>query len=148
MAEPARIIFATDFSEGARTALPWARQLCEKFDAELHCVTAVQELLVYTPMMTGAPVSFPSVEDLGRQAQTQLDDFIRDELRDLGNSVTASVLHGRPADEIVRYADEIGATMIVMATRGRGGVAHVVMGSTAEGVLRQAKCPVLTVRAS
>ena len=53
---------------------------------------------------------------------------------------------GNPAVEIVRYADEHGVDLIVMGTHGRGFVAHVVMGSVAEKVVRTAFCPVLTVR--
>jgi len=53
---------------------------------------------------------------------------------------------GSPAGEIVRYADEHDVDLIVMGTHGRGFVAHVVMGSVAEKVVRTAPCPVLTVR--
>jgi nucleotide-binding universal stress UspA family protein len=53
---------------------------------------------------------------------------------------------GSPAAEIVRYAEEHAVDLIVMGTHGRGFVAHVVMGSVAEKVVRTAPCPVLTVR--
>jgi nucleotide-binding universal stress UspA family protein len=57
------------------------------------------------------------------------------------------VLVGRPSTEIVDYASEVHAEMIVMTTHGYRGVKHVLLGSTAEDVLRRATCPVLTVRA-
>jgi nucleotide-binding universal stress UspA family protein len=57
------------------------------------------------------------------------------------------VLVGRPSTAIVDYASEVDAEMIVMTTHGYRGVKHVLLGSTAEDVLRRAACPVLTVRA-
>jgi nucleotide-binding universal stress UspA family protein len=57
-----------------------------------------------------------------------------------------SVLSGRPFLEIIRYAKETTCELIVIATHGRSGVMHALMGSTAEKVVRKAPCPVLTVR--
>jgi signal recognition particle GTPase len=53
---------------------------------------------------------------------------------------------GTPADEIVRYADLCDVDLIIMGTHGRSGIAHVLMGSVAEQVVRVAPCPVLLVR--
>jgi nucleotide-binding universal stress UspA family protein len=147
MAEQDKIIFSTDFSDTSLAALPWARQLSEKLGAELHCVTAVQELSIYMPLTEGGTVPLPSIDELRREAESHLDDFARKHLGGMAKSPVSKVLQGRAADEICRYADEIDAAMIVLATHGRSGVAHMVLGSTAEAVLRQANCPVLTIRA-
>jgi nucleotide-binding universal stress UspA family protein len=56
------------------------------------------------------------------------------------------VLVGRPADEIVGYARDKSAQLIIMATHGYSGVKHVLLGSTTESVLRHASCPVLSIR--
>jgi nucleotide-binding universal stress UspA family protein len=56
------------------------------------------------------------------------------------------VTAGHPADAIVRTAEELDVDLIIMATHGRTGVAHMVLGSVAEKVVRHAPCPVLTVR--
>ncbi|MCL4720932.1 MAG: universal stress protein [Gammaproteobacteria bacterium] len=56
------------------------------------------------------------------------------------------MLTGRPAETIVDYASEKGAEMIVITTHGHSGLKHVLLGSTTEGVLRRATCPVLSVR--
>jgi nucleotide-binding universal stress UspA family protein len=56
------------------------------------------------------------------------------------------VLVGRPAEEIVAYATDNKAALIVMATHGYSGVKHLLLGSTTEGVLRHAACPVLSIR--
>jgi nucleotide-binding universal stress UspA family protein len=56
------------------------------------------------------------------------------------------VSHGDPADEIVRHAEERGCDLILMATHGRAGIRHVLLGSVAEKVLRRARCSVMVVR--
>jgi universal stress protein A len=58
----------------------------------------------------------------------------------------AQVTDGNPADAIVRMAEELDVDLIVMATHGRTGVPHIVLGSVAEKVVRHAPCPVLTIR--
>lgn len=63
-------------------------------------------------------------------------------------SITASVRMGRPAKTIIEHAEAVHADLIVMGTRGRTGLAHMIAGSVAERVVRTAPCPVLTVGAS
>jgi nucleotide-binding universal stress UspA family protein len=58
------------------------------------------------------------------------------------------VLVGRPAEEIANYARDHDAAMIIMTTHGYSGVKHLLLGSTTEGVLRHANCPVLSIRAA
>jgi universal stress protein A len=72
--------------------------------------------------------------------------FAKEHLQGLSKTETA-VLLGSPDKEIVAYADKHKATMIVMTTHGYSGVKHLVLGSTTEAVLRQANCPVLSVKA-
>jgi universal stress protein A len=146
MSETDRIVLPTDFSEASLAAVPWARRMSEDRNAELHCVTAVQQPVIYTPM--GAEAAYPSIEELVRLAEQLLDDFVKEHCAGLKRSPVAKVLVGRPADEIIRYASDIDAEMIVMATHGYSGLTHLLIGSTTEGVVRQAKCPVLTVRSS
>ena len=64
-----------------------------------------------------------------------------------GVNVTSEVRFGRPADEIIAYADDIDADLICMCTHGRSGLARWAYGSVADRVLRTAECPVLLVRA-
>jgi nucleotide-binding universal stress UspA family protein len=56
------------------------------------------------------------------------------------------VRSGDSVEEIIQFAEESGADLIVMATHGRGGLSHILMGSTAEQVIRKAPCPVLTLK--
>jgi universal stress protein A len=144
MASKTPIVFPTDFSETSVAALDWARRMADQLDGELHCITVVEPPIVYTAMEV--PTAVPTVEELIAQAQAQMDEFARDKLTGFANPPVAKVLEGRPVDEITGYAKEAGAAMIVMSTHGRSGIRHLLIGSTAEGVVRHAECPVLTVR--
>jgi nucleotide-binding universal stress UspA family protein len=77
-----------------------------------------------------------------------MQTFVSKHLTSTPFGAASKVLVGRPATEIVDYAKGEHAEMIVMTTHGYRGVKHVLLGSTAEDVLRNATCPVLTVRAS
>jgi universal stress protein A len=144
MASKTPIVFPTDFSGTSISALDWARRMTEQMSGELHCITVVEPPIVYTSMEV--PTAVPTVEELAAQAQAQLDEFTRSRLTGFSNPPVAKVLEGRPVDEITGYAKEVGAAMIVMSTHGRSGLRHLLIGSTAEGVVRHAECPVLTVR--
>ena len=148
MSELKTIVVPTDFSDTSRAALSWARRMAEQLDAELHCVTVVQQPIVYGAVTNAALLAKPSIEKLTSEARNQLNTYIEKHLQGLARPAVAETLVGRPADEITRYASQLDATMIVMATRGRSGVAHLLIGSTAESVIRQAQCPVLSIRKS
>lgn len=147
MTEAIKIVVPTDFSEQSRAVFDWVRKLADRGHAEVHCVNVVQQPVVYMPMVTGtATASMPDVTDLERISEESLKIFVRENLTDLDMPVIPKVLVGRPAEEITDYAKEIDAQMIVLATRGQSGIAHMMLGSVAEGVVRQAHCAVLTVR--
>jgi len=85
---------------------------------------------------------YPPISEL---AQRNLDNFARQQIGD--QIVRKLLVHaGDPAAVTVRLAEEIGADLIVMATHGHKGFVRIVLGSVAEQVLRDAKCPVLTLR--
>ena len=147
MADKKAIVFPTDFSEISLAALPLAKRMASVMDAQLHCVYTVEEPHIYATLDMG-PVPIPTADELAGSAQTRLTKFAADHLSGLGAPAVTKVLIGRPSEEIVRYASDVGAEMIVMTTHGYSGVKHVVLGSTTEAVLRHASCPVLSVRAS
>jgi nucleotide-binding universal stress UspA family protein len=115
-------------------------------DAELHCVYAVEEPHIYATLDMG-PVAIPTAEELASSAGNRLNNFVSEHVKGLNKPAVGKVLVGRPAEEIAKYAEEHGAEMIVMTTHGHSGVKHLILGSTTEGVLRMASCPVLSVRA-
>jgi nucleotide-binding universal stress UspA family protein len=143
------ILVATDFSEPAEVALAYGRALARQFGATLHVLHVVEDLgarFVELPLY---------VEDLGH-LQTEAEAAARTRLQLLLSDDDRKVLHAKavvvtatsPSAAIVGYASDamprIGC--IVMGTHGRGAVAHFLMGSVAERVVRSAPCPVLTVR--
>lgn len=98
------------------------------------------------PLVSSFAPSHPVVvrHDRGEIVRTQLQDLVR--ASSFTGEWDVEVAAGNPADAIVRVAREAGADLIVMGTHGRTGLQHVLLGSVAEKVVRQAPCPVLTVR--
>jgi nucleotide-binding universal stress UspA family protein len=147
MSELLKIVAPTDFSEQSTAALSWVKKLSDRGHAEVHCISVVQEPMMYLPVMVNTvAASMPDITELERITQELLDAYAEKNLGDLEVPTVTKVLTGRPAEEIVNYAKSIDAQMIVIATRGQSGLTHALMGSVAEGVVRQAECPVLTVR--
>jgi universal stress protein A len=145
---PKKILFCTDFSENSRPALEYALDYAKTFGAELlilHIINSSQ--IGYPSLEEGVPVDVRSALDSIQQSVSKALDLIAKEC----SGVTAVSAHSRvgsPAFEIVRFADENSAGLIVMGTHGWTGFKHLIMGSTAENVVRTADCPVLTVRSS
>lgn len=146
MASQNMIVVPTDFSQLSVAALPWAQRLAAQLQAEIHCIYVVEEPHIYATLDMG-PVPIPSVEELTRSAEKRMENFATAHLGNIPN-VKTRVLMGRPAEEVVRYARERHAAVIIMTTHGYSGVKHLLLGSTTEEVLRHAHCPVLSIRSS
>jgi nucleotide-binding universal stress UspA family protein len=145
MAAKSLLIFPTDFSEQSLKALPWVKKMADLLQADTRCIYVVEEPHIYTTLDMG-PVAVPSITELVRSAEGHLDVFIKTNIKAFGGAPKASVLVGRPAEEIVTYARDHNGALIVMTTHGYSGVKHLLLGSTTEGVLRHATCPVLSIR--
>ena len=144
----ARILVPTDFSDTADAALQYAKVLAGQFGASidlLHVFSNPYDLAVYTPEVY-APLPPEMRERALEEAREYLSARLTpaDEQRFGGG--THAIVTGLTAPQIVKYADEHGIDLIVMGTHGRRGVAHLLLGSVAEHVIRTAACPVLTVR--
>ena len=147
MSESLKIVVPTDFSTASLAVLDWVKRLNNRGHAEVHCINVVQQPFVYMPVATGGTIaSMPTIDELQHISEEGLKAFVESHLFDLETLPVTKVLVGRPVEEITNYAQEIDAQMIVIATHGQSGLAHLILGSTAEGVVRAAKCPVLTVR--
>jgi nucleotide-binding universal stress UspA family protein len=141
-----RILVPTDFSKHSRNALAYGAAFAEKFGAELHLLHVVQDLAVFIPdAVTGVPPTTPPVEQLTAAAQEALAQMVREQPLP-GVTPLTDVREGTPFYEIIRFAREKDIDLIVMGTHGRSGLAHVLLGSVTEKVVRKAPCPVLTVR--
>jgi nucleotide-binding universal stress UspA family protein len=141
-----RILVPTDFSKHSENALTYAAAFAEKFGAELYLLHVVQDLALFIPdAITVAPPIAPPVEQFLAAAKAALDRAVKDGTL-AGLKVHPEVREGTPFYEIVRFAQETNIDLIVLGTHGHSGLAHVLLGSTAEKVVRKAPCPVLTVR--
>ena len=141
-----RSLFPTDFSDNARAALPYACAFAEQFGAELHILNVMYEMAQVMPE-AGAFLTTPvsNIDEVRESAERALAKLPGSEWEKVGNVVQATV-PGTPFLEIIRYAKEHDVDLIVMGTHGRSGLAHVLLGSVAERVVRKAPCPVLSVR--
>ncbi|MCA1960719.1 MAG: universal stress protein [Desulfomonile sp.] len=142
-----RILFCTDFSENSAPARELAIEFAKAFDAQLFIVHVVySRYLGYPSFEAMIPVDMTVVEQSIREgAQQQLDAAAEECRRELPQ-VETRLLTGLPAEQVVEFADEHAIDLIVMGTHGWTGFKHLILGSTAENVLRTANCPVLTVR--
>jgi nucleotide-binding universal stress UspA family protein len=140
------ILVATDFGEASDSALSYGRQLARKFGARLHLIHVVDRMVTWTGI-DGIATDFAAL-------QVEIEDAAREKLRlslseeDRRELKATSVVHvaASPAFAIVAYAKESNADLLIVGTHGRGAMAHLLMGSVAEKVVRIAPCPVLTVR--
>ncbi len=139
------ILMPTDFSDLSVAALPLAMDLAEKYSAELHCLYVVEEPQIYSSLEMGS-VAIPTSGELMESAKTRMERFGQEYLANAPHGFTTKVVVGHAASEVVNYANEVGADLIVMTTHGYSGVKHMMLGSTTEDVLRHADCPVLSVR--
>ena len=149
-----RVLFPTDFSSASESAREYALTLAERFDAELHLLHVIHDWVERMPEF-GMGLSVPAWAEQGPARRRDLEESAIRQLPALTPSgwseqhrVTIAVKEGEPFVEIVKYAREHEIDLIVIGTHGRGAVAHALLGSVAERVVRKAPCPVLTVRPS
>jgi nucleotide-binding universal stress UspA family protein len=139
------ILVPIDFSIHSKNALKYAVPLAEKFKASLHLVYVV-EPTIYPADLGFGQVVLPGVEEeLREKGGEELQSLMK---KEIGGRVKSScaVRTGNPHQEILREAEELGVALIVVATHGHSGVEHMLFGSTADRIVRNARCPVLTVR--
>jgi nucleotide-binding universal stress UspA family protein len=140
-----RILVPTDFSHTADVALTYAKTLAGQLDASLHLIHVFADPYVVTPFDVETPMEPElrkrTLEDARACLLKRFDAEEEQRFRGIRAVVT-----GLAAKQIAKYAADHTIDLIVMGTHGRRGVAHLLLGSVAEHVVRIAPCPVLTVR--
>jgi nucleotide-binding universal stress UspA family protein len=144
MPEFRRILCPVDFSETSKRAFEYALALAARLGAEVDVIH------VYYLSADALPEGIWEIPreleaDLTNRLQQQLDELVQHWLQ-MGVKVTTSLYQGIPYVEITRAAKERGTDMIVIGTHGRTGLAHLLMGSVAERVVRLADVPVVSIR--
>lgn len=137
-----RILFATDFSRWAKRAEDYACSLACSWRASLTVLSVAEFMPGLNP---DYPVNQQYLAELLKQASSQLVD-LKGRAERRGIAVTTRMATGIPSEEVITAARAEDSDLIVVGTKGKTGLEHVLLGSTAERVIRGAPCPVLTVR--
>lgn len=141
-----RILVPTDFSTTSDLAVAYAIDMAARYGAAIHLVHVVEDMYFTNVYPDGFFAELPALRArLMAEAETRLGE-VADRCSTASVAVTREIIDGRPARAIVEIAAARGTDLIVMGTHGRGGVAHFLMGSVAEQVVRTAPCPVFSVR--
>ena len=157
---PTKILLATDGSTEAELAARTAADLSQKTDSELHVIHVLDvakvglSMSVLYPEATDPegvqlpdPVLEEEIEQRAKQGGREALDEEVQRVRSAGGTVAQShLMMGEVEREIVHLAEDLGAGLIVMGSRGRGGMRRALMGSVSDSVVRHAHCPVMVVR--
>jgi len=142
------ILCPTDFSDPSYDALKASDELAAHFGATLHIINVVPLVPIVEAPIGVESASFNVAsyqQELEGQAQKSLKNLAEQKIS-RGVTAVTEVLIGNAAGEVIRYAGEKGVDMIVIATHGLSGWRRFISGSTTEQIVRQASCPVLTIR--
>jgi nucleotide-binding universal stress UspA family protein len=140
-----KIICAVDFSEYSDHALRYALYFAKTFGADLQVLHVVELPFLPSYSLAGVPdLSIPS-EEIEEAARKKLGELVT-KCRAEYAKVEGQVRTGTAFVEIIGYAREVEADLIIVGTHGRTGLRHMLIGSVAEKIVRKAPCPVLSVK--
>lgn len=140
-----KILLPTDFSKLSLTAAEYAIDLASKYNAEIHLLHVVEKtppILAIRSLDLSAEKIRKSID---QHAHQSLDEAVKSISNGKNINIIPKILSGIDYEEIVEYSKKNGIDVIVIATHGRTGILHTLIGSVAEKVIRYAKCPVLVI---
>jgi universal stress protein A len=143
------VLVATDFSEVAKVALNYGRELARTGNGTVHVLHVVDDLKTTLAYADAGMAGFAPAElqaDMEQAAARSLEASIDDSDRRELHAITVLRVGHNPAKEIIDYAKAHAIDLIVVGATGRGALNRMIMGSVADKVVRQAPCPVLAVR--
>ena len=141
-----RILVPTDFSDIANEALNYAVELAQIQQAALDIVHVFEEPTFPSFYGAGALMLYGQVPDIRAQAGEALEKLVQAHRQNSTINIATHLLDGRAADKICAFAKESDADLIVIPTYGLTGLRHLLLGSVAERVVRQAYCPVIVYK--
>lgn len=142
-----RVIYPTDYSQGAAAALPAALEMARRFEAPLIALHVSERLVDVVPVAAGVPpVELEAGAELDARARSRLGEWMSERVPE-GLDYRLELMEGAPAEEIVAFADAETGTLVVMGTQGHSKLERFLMGSVTEEVLRRCHVPVLVVPA-
>jgi len=140
-----KILFASDLSEFSEYAGKYAMSLAQKYSSKLYVVHVVEPVERFTYTFDFALDYETHYKTMENRAKELLNEIV-DSVREKGLDTEGILLSGEPFVEIIKCAREREVDLIVMATHGRTGIEHLLLGSVTEKVLRKSPCPVMVVR--
>ncbi len=139
------IIVPTDFSKLSFSALEYARDLAERMNATIHLIYVLEKTPPFLAIRSLDVSEEDVMKHMEEEAYKQLFETASKFKVDSNVDIIEVLRKGNDYEEIVNYSKEINCDLIVIATHGRTGVLHTLLGSVAEKVIRYAKCPVLVI---
>ena len=141
------VMVATDFSETAETALEYGRAFARTFGGTLHVVHVVESAFTRTTTGELAALNIDEIlKEIRAASQKEIDKLVRDDDRRELHARAVITTANDAVGCLSTYATDEKIDIIIMGTHGRTALAHMLMGSVAEKVVRIAPCPVLTIR--
>jgi len=140
-----KILFPTDFSVASDYAMSYAISMAKRYKAKfflLHVVDTTYDISGFYIPHISAEKLMQEMEEAAEKKLTNISSAISRRIK----AREIVVKSGIPHKEILKFAKDKGVDMIIMGTHGKAGLDHLLFGSTTERVLRQASCPVLTIR--
>jgi nucleotide-binding universal stress UspA family protein len=138
-----KIVVASDFSTNAERALAVAIDLARLHQGQLQIVHAYAPGIYLLPPPFDIVSLAPSAPRFEHMAE--LMDVCAQQVRAQGLPVTTETVAGAPEEAVVAHATQVGADLLVIGSRGLGAIAHALLGSVAEKIVRHSTCPVLVV---
>jgi nucleotide-binding universal stress UspA family protein len=146
-----RILVPVDFNPAASAALDCAAMMALPFHATVEIMHVWQPPTLIPAnfvLVESAPGAVPkSLEDVARDQAVKQAHQLAEQLQSRGVAVHVTIGIGKPAHEILAFAESGRFDLVVMGTQGHTGVARALLGSVAERVVRHAPCPVMVVHA-
>jgi universal stress protein A len=139
-----KILVATDFSAHSIAAVEYARVIAAKSKAQIYLVHVLDTVPVLS-VTSLDPSNGKLARKVEKKALKELEAFANEHFKGVRN-LQLVLCSGTPYDEIVHLATKEGVSLVVISTHGRTGLAHVIIGSVAERVVRHSPVPVLTVK--
>jgi len=147
-----KILVPIDGSEHSDRALNYALDLAEKYSAEIKLLSVAQPVVATGPMFLTRPMLSPAstaiyVKEIEAAHEKMLAEAFKKAKETKSNiNISKQLVNGRPADKIVEIANEEKIDLIVMGSRGTGGIKEFFLGSVSDRVADETRCPVLLVK--
>ncbi|GBD88380.1 putative universal stress protein [bacterium BMS3Abin03] len=139
------ILLPTDFSSRSKAAVEYAIELADQYKAKLHVLHVLEKTPPVLAIRSFDLSEEKILESINQEAQKSLDKTVEEIKNKAAVQIVPVIKKGIDFEEIVNYSEKEEIDIIVIATHGRTGLMHTLIGSVAEKVIRHAKCPVLVI---